>query len=128
MEDRFVLKKEAVVLDRQNGLAWQRTTSEEPMVWKDGFGYIDRLNETKFAGFDDWRYPTSDELATLILQEEDRNSGLYVSPLFASRRNCWASTEASHHRACYVDFYYGDVYIIEGNYANHYIRAVRTLQ
>ena len=126
MEDRFVVKKEIVVLDRQKGLAWQRRASEEPMVWKDGFGYIDRLNEAGFAGHDDWRFPTKEELASLILPEEDRNSGLYVHPFFTSQRNCWTSTEAGHHRACYVDFYYGDVYIIEENYANHYVRAVRT--
>jgi hypothetical protein len=31
-----------------------------------------------------------------------------------------------HHRACYADFYYGDVYIVEENYANHFVRAVRS--
>lgn len=128
MEDRFVVKKEVVIMDRQNGLAWQRKASVEPMVWKDGFAYIDALNEAHFAGFDDWRYPTREELAMLILPEEDRNSGLYIDPLFSSQRNCWTSTEVGHHKACYVDFYYGDVYIIEENYANHYIRAVRTQQ
>jgi hypothetical protein len=130
MEDRFVVKGDVLILDRQTGLAWQRGASEDRMVWKDGFQYIEHLKETKFAGFDDWRYPTKDELATLITPEEDRNSGLYVDSLFGSQRNCWTSTEAEagHHKACYVDFYYGDVYIIEENYANHFIRAVRSQQ
>lgn len=125
MSDRFVGQGE-MVLDRQTGLAWQREASVDRMVWKDGFAYVDHLNEVKFAGFDDWRYPTRDEIATLILPEENRESGLYIDPLFGKQRNCWSATESGHHhRALYVDFYYGDVYVIEENYANHFIRAVR---
>jgi serine/threonine-protein kinase len=124
MSDRFVGQGE-MVLDRQTGLAWQREASVDRMVWKDGFAYVDHLNEVKFAGFDDWRYPTRDEIATLILPEENRESGLYIDPLFGKQRNCWSATETGHHRALYVDFYYGDVYVIEENYANHFIRVVR---
>ena len=128
MERRFVLQGDSVVLDRQTGLAWQRGASADRMVWKGGFEFIDRINGGKYAGFSDWRYPTKEELETLIIPEEDRNTGLYVDSLFGQQRNCWTSTEADHHRACYVDFYYGDVYLIEENYANHFIRAVRAAQ
>lgn len=126
MEDRFSLKGDLVVVDRETGLIWQRAASEDRMVWKDGFSYIDWLNESKYAGFSDWRYPTKDELQTLIVPEEDRMSGLYIDPMFGNQRNCWSASEAEHHRACYADFYYGDMYIIEENYANHFIRAVRS--
>jgi hypothetical protein len=125
MDDRFVLKGNAIVLDRETSLLWQRGASEDRMVWKEGYDYIKDLNEKRFAGFDDWRYPTKEELGSLIMSTEDRSSGLYVSPLFGHQRNCWSSTEAEHHRACYADFYYGDLYLIEENYANHFIRAVR---
>jgi Protein of unknown function (DUF1566) len=124
MGERFVLQGD-MVLDQDTGLAWQREASEDRMVWKDGFTYIDHLNQVGLSGHKDWRFPTKEELATLILSEENRETGLYVSPLFGKQRNCWSSTESGHHRALYVDFYYGDVYVIEENYANHFIRAVR---
>ena len=126
MEDRFALQGESLVVDRQTGLVWQRGASGDRMVWKDGFRYVEDLNGKQFAGFGDWRYPTKDELATLILPEEDRKTGLFVHPYFGTQRNCWTSTETGRHRACYVDFYYGDVYVIEEAYANHFIRAVRS--
>ncbi|MDY0040066.1 MAG: DUF1566 domain-containing protein [Desulforhabdus sp.] len=126
MNERFVLQGNLAVLDTETGLVWQRAASEDRMVWKDGFAYVDKLNETEFAGDSSWRYPSKDELQTLILPEEHRQTGLYIHPLFGSQRNCWTSTSAEHHRACYVDFYYGDVYVIEENYANHFVRAVRT--
>lgn len=126
MSERFVLQGNLTVLDGETGLMWQRASSEDRMVWKDGLAYVDKLNESEFAGYSDWRYPSKDELQTLILSEEDRRSGLYVDSLFGNQRNCWTATSAEHHRACYVDFYYGDVYLIEENYANHFVRAVRT--
>ena len=127
MNKRFTLRSDSIVLDQETGLVWQRGASAQPMVWKDGFKYVEELNESKFGGYEDWRYPSKEELATLILPEENRESGLYVSSLFESQRNCWTSTEIDHkhHRACYVDFYYGDVYIVEENYANYFIRVVR---
>jgi hypothetical protein len=128
VNDRFVVSGELAVADQKTRLMWQRAASAERMVWKDGFAYVDLLNNTHFGGYNDWRYPSKDELATLIFPEEDRRSGLFLDSLFGTQRCCWTSTEKDHHRACYVDFYYGDVYVIEGNYANHFVRAVRTQQ
>ena len=128
MSDRFILQGELTVEDLETKLMWQRGASVDRMVWKDGFAYVDWLNGTLFGGYSGWRYPTKDEMATLISPEEDRRSGLFVSPLFGNQKCCWTATETDHHRACYVDFYYGDVYVIEENYANHFVRAVRTRQ
>ncbi len=41
MEERFILEKEKVILDRQTGLMWQRGASIDRIVWKDGFEYIE---------------------------------------------------------------------------------------
>lgn len=98
------------------------------MVWKEGFDYIGQLNKGRYAGFADWRYPNQEEMETLLQADEDRLTGLYIDSLFGDQRNCWTSTEGHHHQAVYVDFYYGDSYYIEENYANHFIRAVRMPQ
>ena len=128
MGERFILEKDNVVLDKQTGLMWQRSASASRIVWKDGFDYIEKLNAENFAGYNDWRYPTKDELATLILAEENRISGLYIDNAFGKQRSCWSSTqsEGHGHQACYADFYYGDMYQVEENYANLFVRAVRT--
>jgi serine/threonine-protein kinase len=125
MGERFIPQGDLIVLDRETGLMWQRGASKDRMVWKDGFSYVDVLNKNNFAGHRDWRYPSKEEMASLILPDEDRHTGNYTTPLFGPQRCFWTSTEAGHHRAVYVDFYYGDVYVVEENYANHFIRAVR---
>jgi hypothetical protein len=126
MNDRFVLQGDLTILDQETGLLWQRAASADRMVWKDGFTYVDELNESEFAGHGDWRYPSKDEMKTLILPQENRSSGLYISSLFGNQRNCWTSSHGEHHRAVYADFYYGDIYWVEENYANYFIRAVRS--
>lgn len=125
MSERFELQGDQLVVDRETGLTWQRQGSPEPMVWHNGLHYVEKLNEIRFGGKNDWRYPNKDELATLITTEENRITGLYVDPLFGAQRSCWSSTEADHHFACYADFYYGDIYVVYGDYANYYVRAVR---
>lgn len=125
MSERFVLQGNSTILDQETNLVWQRNASADRMIWQDGFAYIDQLNESEFAGYNDWRYPSRDELETLIMPAEERRTGLYINPVFGTQRNCWTSTAAEHHRACYADFYYGDMYLIEENYANHFVRAVR---
>ncbi|MDR3570516.1 MAG: DUF1566 domain-containing protein [Syntrophobacteraceae bacterium] len=127
MEQRFILEKENVVFDNQTGLMWQRGASTARTVWKDGFGYVEKLNAESFAGYSDWRYPSEDEIASLITPEENRTSGLYIDPIFENQRNCWSSSrrEGHGHEASYADFYYGDMYLVEENYANLFVRAVR---
>lgn len=126
MEQRFI-ESELVVLDKKTGLIWQREASSERMVWKHGFSYIEELNAQNFSGYADWRYPTREELATLILHEEDRKSGLFIDSAFGKQRHCWSSTRGENHQACYADFYYGDMYLVRENYADYFVRAVRTL-
>lgn len=126
MSERFVPQGELVVVDRETGLMWQRGVSSDRMVWHDGFAYIEKLNRENFAGYRDWRFPTKEEMASLLLPEEDRHTGTYTSPLFGSQRCFWTATQAGHHKACYVDFYYGGVYVFDENYANHFMRAVRS--
>ena len=125
MEERFIPDGKLVVSDSQTGLVWQKGASTQRMVWKDGLAYIEKLNAEKFAGHGDWRYPTKEELASLIEPEENRLTGLYIDPVFDKQRNCWSSTTGADHQACYADFYYGDLYLTQGNYANYFVRAVR---
>ncbi len=125
MTARFTLLKDQIVIDRLTGLMWQREGSSDRLMWPEGFAYIEQLNRTGWGGFDDWRYPTQEELASLLTTEENPSTGLYIDPIFGEQRCVWSSTEAGHHKSVYADFYYGDLYVVEQKYANHFVRAVR---
>jgi hypothetical protein len=63
---RFTADSKGAVLDSQTGLMWQKTDSyhdrKKGMNWYQALEYVDSKNSEKFAGYNDWRLPTLDEL------------------------------------------------------------------
>ncbi|WP_035067065.1 protein kinase domain-containing protein [Nitratidesulfovibrio termitidis] len=48
------------------GLLWQRGGSEWGLTLAEACAHVTGLNAARFAGFDDWRLPTVDEVCTLL--------------------------------------------------------------
>ncbi|MDM8541978.1 DUF1566 domain-containing protein [Desulfococcaceae bacterium HSG9] len=142
-EDRGV-----IVLDRITGLMWQQSGSKKGLTYKEAQAYIEKLNQDRFAGYDDWRLPTIPELISL-LESEEQTEGLYINPIFDKKQNwcwssdtnpifdkkqkkqnwCWSSdtVKGSSGLAWLVYFNYGDV---DYNYLSTtcYVRLVRAGQ
>ena len=116
-----------VVVDHATGLMWEKSGSEVFMWYEEVEAYIRDLNRKKFAGFDDWRLPTIDELASL-LEPEKRTGGLYIDPVFDTKQRwCWTSDKRGSWSAWLVGFKYGSVRWYGVDNAN-YVRAVRARQ
>jgi hypothetical protein len=60
---------DGTVTDETSGLLWQQADSyhelKKGMNWYEALEYVALKNSEKFAGFDDWRLPTRDELKSL---------------------------------------------------------------
>ncbi len=75
-----------VVLKQKTGLMWQKGDSfnelNKGMNWYEAQEYVDRKNAQKFAGFNDWRLPTLEELNQLwdasrpVKNKDGENVGL----------------------------------------------------
>ncbi|MCP4289089.1 MAG: DUF1566 domain-containing protein, partial [Gammaproteobacteria bacterium] len=59
-----------VVVDHATGLMWQQSGSDDELTYEDAQKYIEKLNQERFAGYDDWRLPTVPELLSLLEPEE----------------------------------------------------------
>ncbi len=68
-DTRFKDNGDGTVTDTQSGLMWTRTDSmndlEKWVNYPESVDYVRELNEKRFAGHDDWRLPTHDEMATI---------------------------------------------------------------
>ena len=66
---RFILCGEHTVIDTKIRLMWARTDSMNDMEkwvnYQESVDYARELCEKKFAGFDNWRLPTRDEMSAL---------------------------------------------------------------
>ncbi len=52
--------------DPATGLVWQRSGSGFTLDWRQAREYVAYLNQSHFAGRDDWRLPTAAELVTVL--------------------------------------------------------------
>ena len=125
VENEYEDMGNGVVVDHATGLMWEKSGSESYIHNKDAEAYIRDLNRRKFAGCDDWRLPTVDELASL-LEPEERSGSLYIDPVFDTKQSwCWTSDRRCSGSAFIVRFDYGYIhwFVVDDRF---YVRAVRS--
>jgi len=117
-----------VVVDHATGLMWQQSGSDKSMTYSEAQQYVENLNKETFAGYADWRLPTTPELISLLEPEKSSNE-LYIHPIFDKTQIwCWSADRlsiGSPGAAWFVDFPTGSV---RWNYLDddRYVRAVRS--
>lgn len=85
----FVDNGDGTITDRATGLMWEKRGSKREKEWYSAKKYVKSLNKKKFAGYDDWRIPTIEELYSLL--EPSTKKQLYIHPVFASKPSvCWS--------------------------------------
>jgi hypothetical protein len=105
---------------------WQQGGSPESMVYEKVDEWIQKLNDKRYAGYQDWRLPTMEEAMSLMEPKKMEND-LYIEPMFDSRQT-WVWTSDQYSGAALrwvVDFSYGGSYYYRFSYPDDYVRAVR---
>jgi len=74
---------DGTVTDRATGLMWEKKGSKKETSWYSAKKYVKKLNKKKFAGHNDWRIPSIEELYSLL--EPNAEKQLYIHPVFATK-------------------------------------------
>jgi len=90
--NRFVDNRNGTITDNETHLMWQKSGTREMVTWKKAPEFIDRLNNRKYAGYDNWRLPTLEELMTLTEPRHSRQ-GLYISSFFSQKQGIVGSSD-----------------------------------
>lgn len=137
-----VLPERGLYVDAVTGLMWSRISIGQQWVngkpegaavaltWDEGYT---ACQEYRLGGFDDWRIPTKDELATLMIAGKAGyhapNGTLYPPDLSqASSFGMYWSTSSytdNHHSVWYASFHFGYLDGYFKDYGRYYIRAIR---
>jgi len=121
----FLDNGNGTVTDRITGLMWQKDGSDDGMTWEQTKEYVRKLNSMRFAGYADWRLPTTEELASLM--KSARANELYIHPLFSEKQAfCWSIDTFGPDTAWYANFKGGIIQHIFHFF--YYVRAVRSLK
>lgn len=138
---RFIDNGDATATDRLTGLVWELKCTEADcqeahdvvakLPWQEAAtGWVSALNGARFAGHDDWRLPSLEELRTLLVAVPP--CATPPCPTAAWPRDAtapagyWSSTSFSldRTRAWAISFGDGEAYTA-GKDAALYVRAVR---
>lgn len=101
--------QDGTVTDKTTGLIWQQSGCPYPLTWHEAKKYIDKLNEDRFAGRQSWKFPTINELMSLLTQTP-HGEDFCIQPLFdQTQKWLWSCDLRSFMAAWYVSVELGFV-------------------
>jgi hypothetical protein len=133
---------DGTITDRATGLMWEKGGSSSVLLFWKAKKYVSRLNKDTFAGYNDWRIPTLEELCSLLEQKVNER-GQHISSLFKDKQSKCLSedfVDSRYTKYCrirnIVNFSKGKIdetatEHIDVSYCHSvffYIRAVRTIK
>ena len=84
----LIENKDGTVTDKTTELMWQTGGSTGSLDNRGAKSYIKQLNKQRFAGYSDWRMPTVEELASLLVRR--RKEGAHIDSVFDNKQTpCW---------------------------------------
>ncbi len=78
-QNDFVDNGDGTITDQSSKLMWEKEGSKREKTFSRADKYIGSLNKNNFAGYNDWRLPTTEELYTLL--EPLQTNGLFIDPI-----------------------------------------------
>lgn len=134
-DPRFFNNGDGTITDNLTGLIWLQKADgdNEKKQWSDALDYIESLNNNSEAGYNDWRLPNINELATLFNSGKYNQADWLISKGFESVENdeYWSSTVNASDPECsawFLDFEDGRVNFelkASGYYSYKYVWPVR---
>lgn len=123
----MIQNNDLVIFDASTGLHWQKSGSSS-LQYEEAEAYISKLNENKFAGYDDWSLPTLEEAMSLI--ESEKKKDRFIDNLFDNDQlQIWTDDDIyiySEYTNWIVSFNKGYCLPGSGCYCDsYYVRAVR---
>ena len=109
------------------GLLWQRGGSEWGLTLAEAREHVADLNAARFAGFDDWRLPTVDELCTLLAPPPEGDGHCVPPVLDPAPDPLWTADRKSFTAGWFVSASMGFVGWQDGTCRFH-VRAVRAVR
>ncbi len=107
-------------------MLWEQSGSEYPLTWPEAGVYVQGLNRDRFAGQGNWRFPTVDELCSLITEAPGVHAYCLAPPFDRGQKCLWSADRRSFNAAWFVSIDLGFVFWQDFT-CHYYVRAVCSL-
>ena len=135
METRFRDNEDKTILDSLTGLMWQESyaylETGNNISWYDAQLYIEKLNQNKLGGYNDWRLPERLEIQSLYevaltFKSRGKTFILHIDPIFEfSYGSCFWTSKTRLSAAIGFEFDVGDIHWYPKASLTGTVRAVR---
>lgn len=126
--EQIIERNEHTIVDHATGLIWQQAGSSDRLNYTDAEAYVYKLNNQKFAGYNDWRLPTLEEAMSLI-EPTTKHGDLYIDPVFDKTQNfIWTADKPLIDCVWHVSFFSGVCSFYDVKNRTNHVRAVRSGQ
>lgn len=112
-EKRFIVSEDGIVQDNNSGLSWASKDNGANITWADAKTYCQNYSA---GGYNDWRMPTSNELATLYGNREKISGKDYsqaidvITPTISiTAPYVWSSEKRTGNKSITFSFNYGTI-------------------
>lgn len=123
IDNDFITRDNGCIHDRTTGLTWQQAGTQYPVTYAAAKDYIRGLNRQAAGGITDWRLPTIEELATLLIPPPENDGHCITDRFDATQTFLWSADTCTFTSAWYVNIEMGFAGHNDKG-AFHYVRAV----
>jgi len=137
MPQRFTDNRDGTISDTQTGLMWQEgyayVETGNYINWYNANDYVQKLNQQKLGGYDDWRLPGRLEIQSLYeigkpFQSRGKTFILHIDPVFEfSYGSCFWTSKTRLSAALGFEFDIGDMHWYPQGSISGSVRAVRKM-
>ncbi|MCK4763332.1 MAG: protein kinase [Candidatus Aminicenantes bacterium] len=116
---------EMIVIYNKTAFVWHGEKMPDNLTLQEAEERLENLNNRGYGGYDDWRFPTIEEAASLLRKTKNRE-GLHIDSAFSrSPRSIWTKDSIIPGEYWIVNFYSGTIELSSENW-KHSLRPVRS--
>ena len=123
IKNNFIDNNDGTITDLYTGLMWEKAGTPRCLI--NPVIYIKTFSRLNFAGYNNWRLPTTEELISLL--SDQRNGNCYLDPIFPKPYGCHYYSSDTSTNGRFWGIHFGQKkYLYPYSNKCFLVRAVRT--
>lgn len=125
--ERKIINDQSLVIDHTTGLMWYDGKPPGKMTFKQAEQWLENLNRQKYGGYEDWRFPTLEEAASLLRKDKNQH-GLYMGSIFSGNSTIIWTKDRFNPNGLGVILFHAGITEISTEDKKNQVRPVRSQQ